>query len=116
MAVAKVKHVYAGPKDPETGEMMEEPVYVHQDLPRMLFHPDYDGWPRAGKMFATEDEVASALADGWVKSPAEHGVITEPSREQMEAEKLAAIRAKAQAAYRHGLVPIVCLIVYIILK
>ena len=97
MAVAKVKHVYVGPKDPVTGEMMEEPVYVHQELPRMMYHPDYEGWPRVGKVFHTEEEVADALAAGWVKSPADAGVITEPSLEQIEEQKLAEIKAKAAA-------------------
>lgn len=98
MAVAKVKHVYQGPKDPNTGEMLEEPVYVHQDLPRMLYHPEYPGFPRDGKVFETEEAVAEALADGWFKSPGDAGVITEPSREQSEAIKLAEIKAKSDAA------------------
>lgn len=98
MAIAKVKHVYYGPKDPVTGEMIEEPTYVHQNLPRMLFHPDYDGWPNSGKMFDTEEAVAEALGDGWVKSPAEKGITTAPSLAQLEAEKLAAIKANAAKA------------------
>ena len=97
IAVAKVKHVYVGPKDPETGEMMEEPVYVHQELPRMLYHPDYEGWPTSGKVFETEEAVAEALADGWVKTPADRGVLTAPSKEQLEEQKLAEIKAKAAA-------------------
>jgi hypothetical protein len=96
MATAKVKHVYAGPKDPLTGEMIEEPVYVHVDYPRMLYHPDYDGWPASGKMFETAEGVAEALADGWVKTPVDKGIVTAPSREQIEADKLAAIKAKAK--------------------
>ena len=74
MAVAKVKHVYVGPKDPTTGEMIEEPVYVHKNVPAMLYHPEWPGWPTAGKVFDTEQEMAEALADGWMKSPADAGV------------------------------------------
>ena len=96
MAVAKVKHVYVGPKDPETGEMMEEPVYVHKNVPAMLYHPEWPGWPTAGKVFDTEQEMAEALADGWMKSPADAGVLTAPSLEQLEEQKLAEIKAKAK--------------------
>lgn len=98
MAVAKIKHVYVGPKDPVTGEMMDEPVYSHQEYPRTLYHPDYAGWPREGKVFEDEDAVAAALKEGWLKTPADAGIILEPSREQLEEMKMAEFKAKMAPA------------------
>ena len=31
------RHVYFGPKDHESGMMQDEPVYEHQEFPRMLY-------------------------------------------------------------------------------
>lgn len=102
MAAGKTKHVFAGPKDPETGEMLDEPVYVHQEYPRTLYHPDYTGWPTVGKVFADEAAVAAALADGWVRNPGELGEFTAPSQEQMQAKSDAEFEARRKSAKGKG--------------
>jgi len=94
MAIGKIKHVYFGPKDPETGEPAEEPVYVHQEYPRTLYHPDWPGFPREGKVFDDEAAVTAALADGWVRNPADADAITEPSQDQLRAIEEAKFAAK----------------------
>lgn len=85
MAAGKVPHVYFGPKD-INGEALPEPVYIHQDWPKCLYHktkaPD-------GMVFASEAEVLDlALDSDWVDSPAKFGVVSAPSQEQLRAQKL----------------------------
>ena len=92
MAAGKLVHKYFGPKDKVTGEMMEEPTYAHQSLPAMLYHPEWAGWPLNDRVFNTDEEVADALKDGWVKSPADLGEVTCPSQEQLDEIKFAAIK------------------------
>src|SRR5215475_13650371 len=52
--------------------MAEE--YFHQDYPRTLYHPD-------GRTYevANVEEEATAKKDGFVRSPAEYGVVTCPA-------------------------------------
>ena len=103
MATGKIKHVYAGPKNKETGEMEDEPVYVHQEYPRTLYHPEFKGWPKEGKPVHDDAELAKALADGWVRNPAELGEFTCPSQEQIQAKETAAFEARrAKAAAKQG--------------
>lgn len=77
--------------------MMEEPVYLHQSLPAVLYHPDWSGFPREGKQFDTEEDVAAAIAEGWKDTPAAFGVVTEPSQEQLEAKRVEEFNAKQAA-------------------
>lgn len=95
MAAGRMKHAYFGPKDPVTGERPEEaPPYYHQSVPTILYHPEWTGWPREGKTFNTQEEVDAAVAKGWLRSPAQAGVITEPSAEQREAVRVAEFEKK----------------------
>lgn len=95
MATGRMKMSYMGPKDPETGERPEDPpVYVHQAVPCVLYHPDWPGFPREGKRFTTGEAAAQALAEGWVDNPSKLGHITEPSQQQIEDQRQAELDAK----------------------
>lgn len=86
------RHVYFGPKDPNTGQMADEPVYVRtpgdpaQEFPRMLYK--LDGEKITASLVNGEDELTKALSEGWKKSPADLGHYNAPSFEQAQAAKL----------------------------
>jgi hypothetical protein len=82
------RHVYFGPKDPETGQMADEPVYAHQDYPRHMYAAKDGGGVRAIQVNSKDEE--DALGEEWHYSPAKFGVLTAPSIEQLQAAKLAA--------------------------
>ena len=87
MAIAVVRHVYVGPRDPNTGEAIPEPVYSHQDYPRAMYHA-------SGENIIVNDAAElAALGDGWEDSPAKFGVETHPSAETLRANKIAALNA-----------------------
>jgi hypothetical protein len=77
------RHVYFGKRDPNTGVMDEEPAYVHQEFPRMIYQK------RASRIVAdvvtTQHQLDERLSDGWVKTPGELGLLTAPSFEQWQA-------------------------------
>ncbi len=77
---------YFGPKDPETGERLDEPVYEHYDYPKTLYHPHAEPIT-----VASEDEHA-ALDKEWRETP--YGDETHPSAETVLARKVAAASAK----------------------
>lgn len=94
MAYKPPRHVYFGPKDPATGEPMDEPVYYHQHFPKAMFRLDDDGNVES-RTFVTQ-EALDAAGDEWVDSPAKLGVTTHPSQEELEAKREAE-RAKVRA-------------------
>lgn len=79
------RHMFFGPKDPATGQMIEEPVYVRdrtnpaQDFPRMLY--TLIGNKISGQQVHSQDEQ-DALGEGWFDSPAAFGAVTAPTFEQ----------------------------------
>ena len=90
------RHVFFGKKDPNTGKMAKEPVYVHQEFPKMLYKAE-DGRIRVTQV--DSDRSAKVhLKDGWSESPEEFGLITAPSQEQILDAKEAAIAARARDA------------------
>lgn len=74
------RHVYFGPKDKDTGTMLDEPVYVHQEYPKMLYKMEGDRLLGAIVNSASE---RVARGDAWKESPADFGVFTAPSYQQM---------------------------------
>ena len=89
------RHVFFGKKDPGTGKMAKEPVYVHQSFPKMLYKLE------AGRIRVTLVDSDRAYKvhqkDGWADSPEEFGYIGAPSQEQILDAKEAAFAA-AEAA------------------
>lgn len=77
------RHVFFGKKDPETGDMEVEPVYVHQELPRLIYKPHATEQKLVAKLVYTQPELDKLLDEGWGKNPGEFGVITSPSFEQI---------------------------------
>lgn len=77
------RHVFFGPKNPATGKKMLEPVYVHQKAPAMLYRKD--GEQLRANIAQTESDIASMKAAGWTDDLASLGVVTAPSRDQLEA-------------------------------
>lgn len=74
------RKVFFGKKN-ERGQMEKEPVYVHQEFPRMIYK-----WQEEkiiANIVHNQKEKDAALADGWEVSLAEMGVITAPSHEQI---------------------------------
>ena len=76
------RHVFFGKKGTD-GQMEEEPTYVYQAFPCMLYKP-LDGKLSAVLVHNDEDKAAR-IAEGYADSPAKFGVITAPSFEQMNA-------------------------------
>ena len=76
------RHVYFGKKDLETGMMEEEPKYVYQEYPRMMYKM---GDENIEVTVIKSDEELKALGSEWVKTPAELGYLTAPSFEQSQA-------------------------------
>lgn len=79
------RHVYFGKRDPETGMMEEEPTYVHQDYPRMIYK--MEGGGIVADIVNDDESLNDRLKDGWVKNPSELGYLTAPSFEQVLAMK-----------------------------
>lgn len=82
------KHVYFGPKDPDTGEMLPEPEYEYKEYPRMMYMRE--GRKVRAILVNDDEEKEVALKDGFKLSPGECGLITAPSFEQVQAAKRAA--------------------------
>lgn len=74
------RHVYFGPKDPDTGELASEPVYTFQEFPKMLYK-QADG-KLSASIANNQAEFDAMTADGCKESPAEFGIVTAPSYEQ----------------------------------
>lgn len=74
------RHVFFGKKLPN-GKSEKEPVYVHQEYPRIMY-----ARPDADKAIITKvvnsDAELQMLGDGWVKNPIALGYIGAPSQEE----------------------------------
>lgn len=84
-------HKFFGKKDAR-GKMEKEPVYYHQEYPRLMYAKRED---RIVAREVKSDEERAALGDGWETTPAVFGYIGAPSFE--EALKLRDERAADQA-------------------
>lgn len=97
------RHVFFDRRDPETGMMVEEPKYVHQDYPRMMYKRE--GEKIVADVIHDDTELTHRLNSGWVKNPGELGYLTAPSFEETLAmrgitkpESKAAVEAEANIA------------------
>lgn len=99
------RHVYFGKKDPNTGMMEEEPQYIHQDYPRMIYLKKEDRI--VADVVADEVTYAAKKAEGWVDSPAAYGIITCPSFEQWKAMQEAKAEKPAQQAINEAAAAVV---------
>jgi len=83
------RHVYFGPKDLQTGQMQDEPAYVHVEWPRMMYRKDN------GKVIArivnSPVEFNALEQSGWEKTLEAVGIINAPSQEQILAAAGASI-------------------------
>ena len=79
------RHVFFGKKDPNTGQMEDEPVYVHQDFPAFRYKKQPDGRIVAAMVNNVDEDAA--LDSAWVDSPGKLGLVTHPSFEQRVAAK-----------------------------
>lgn len=88
-------HKYFGPKNPQTGKKLPEPVYVHQEYPRTVY-------ARQGNKIVAKlvnsDEHLKSLGKGWEKSPAAFGFIGAPSFEEQQRINAAQETQAANAA------------------
>jgi hypothetical protein len=75
------RHVFFGKRDPETGAMEDEPSYVYQEFPRMLYLKRDNSIEAS--IVNSDEELSEKLAEGWVKNPAQFGFLTAPSFEQL---------------------------------
>ena len=77
---------YFGPRDPDTGERLEEPEYIHQDFPKCVYHES------AEPVVVDDEDALAALGPGWAETP--FGPMTHPSAEDILKAKLATVKAK----------------------
>lgn len=79
---------YFGPKDPETGETLDEPEYQHTGYPKVLYHPT------DGDITVNSEDEHAELGAEWSEKP--HGPMTHPSQEDLKAERLAKLKGKGK--------------------
>lgn len=93
-------HKYFGKKLPN-GKTEKEPVYTHQEYPRLMYM-QADGKIKARVVASEEEKIA--LGTGWEKTPAAFGYIGAPSFEEALAlkDKAAVISADAIDAPKRG--------------
>lgn len=72
-------HKFFGKKMPN-GKMEKEPVYVHQEYPRMMYL--LKGEKIIARVIKSDEELNNMLPDGWVKTLAEIGYIGAPSHDE----------------------------------
>lgn len=87
-------HKYFGPKDPKNGKRLPEPVYVHQEYPRMMYAKE--GGKIVAKLVKSDEEKEKLGAD-WKKNPGELGYIGAPSFDQV-----VEMRRKAEQGAKTG--------------
>lgn len=90
------RHVFFGKRDPNTGQMEEEPIYTHKDYPSMRYRKNADG--RITALVVNNEDEDVALADGYVDTPEKLGLITHPSFDQMHKQKREPVVAKEAKA------------------
>jgi hypothetical protein len=76
----RTPHVYFGPKDPETGEMLPEPIYEHREFPKVLY--TLEGGTVHGIQVDSQEEVDALPAGKYFYTPAVFGLVTAPTFEQ----------------------------------
>lgn len=93
-------HKYFGKKLPN-GKTEKEPVYTHQEYPRLMYAMT-DGKIKAREVNSEAEKLA--LGEGWEKTPAAFGYIGAPSFEEtlMLKDKAAAIEAGIVDAPKRG--------------
>lgn len=95
------RHVYFGPRDAATGRMAKEPPKSTAMYPSTRYTMLADGRLRA-KHVATAEEDAALDPDQWRHSPADWGLTTHPTRDQLRAmeteEKRGPGRPRKEAA------------------
>lgn len=74
------RHVFFGKRDPESGMMEEEPQYVHQEYPRMVYKKE--GATIIADLCHNDSDMTQFLNTGWVKNLAEVGYLSAPSFEE----------------------------------
>ena len=72
-------HKFFGKRMPN-GKMEKEPVYVHQEYPRLMY--SQVGANKLVARIVKSDAEVAALGEGWEKTPAAFGYINAPSREE----------------------------------
>lgn len=92
------QHKYFGRRLPN-GKMEKEPVYAHQEFPRVMYGMENG---RLSAAVVNSEHESAALGAGWEKNPAAFGLITCPSHEQAVAmrakERIAALEKSAEKA------------------
>lgn len=78
---APPRHVYFGPKDPDTGEPLPEPTYVYKEFPLMLYK--LEGRKLKVVVAKDGDEKGDRIGQGYRLSPADWGIVTCPSFDQL---------------------------------
>lgn len=91
-------HKYFGKKLPN-GKTEKEPVYTHQEYPRLMY-TQVDGKIKARVVASEEEKIA--LGAGWEKTPAAFGYIGAPSFEEALAMKDKAATAESVDAPKRG--------------
>jgi len=84
-------HVYDGKRLPN-GKSEKEPVYTHQEYPRLMY--GRVNGKAMTKLVNDDDEFADAIKGGWHKTPAGIGIVTAPSFE--EAQKIRRAREEIE--------------------
>lgn len=77
------RHIYFGKKGAD-GVMEEEPVYAHQSFPKMIYK--MRGEVVLAEIVNNTVEHQDKLTAGWRDSPADFGIITAPSFDQIRAQ------------------------------
>ena len=95
-------HKFFGRRQPN-GKMEKEPVYVHQEYPRLMY-----SLAAPGKIVARIVQSAADVADlgeGWEKTPAAFGYISAPSHEEhLALQGAPAARPEVAAAIKRSYV------------
>lgn len=73
------RHVYFGKRD-EDGNMAVEPVYIHQEFPRIMYAMKDE--KIVARMANNEQDKLTLQSEGFEVSPAAFGYVSAPSFEQ----------------------------------
>jgi len=76
--------------------MEDEPVYVHQEYPKMLYK--VIGEKLTAAIVNDDESLEKRTSDGWVTSPALLGILTAPSFDQIREMEESARRAAEPVA------------------
>jgi len=76
--------------------MEDEPVYLHQEYPKMIYK--IVGEKLTAAIVNNDEELSKKTADAWVASPALLGILTAPSFDQIKEMEESARRAAEPVA------------------